>query len=182
MKILIKFVLLLTVLTSLAVVATPALAFCSDNTPSCGGPSGNTSTGSGNGGQQSGQSSSGSSTATPPPGCDSNATQGQAGYCGQQTTLGNNPNCNNTSASTCLNSIPFIHNDVQAVVDFLSGAVGLIVVGMIIAGGIQYTMAGDNAQAVSAAKTRITNGLIALFVFLFLFAFIQWLIPGGIFG
>jgi hypothetical protein len=59
--------------------------------------------------------------------------------------------------------------------------VGVVVVGVIILGGIQYTMAGDNPQAVTAAKQRIINGLIALAAFLLMFAFLEWLIPGGIF-
>lgn len=71
--------------------------------------------------------------------------------------------------------------DIQLVVDFLSVGVGIIVVGVIILGGIQYTIAGDNPQAVTAAKQRIINGLIALVAFIFTFAFLQWVVPGGIF-
>jgi hypothetical protein len=46
--------------------------------------------------------------------------------------------------------------------------------------GIQYSLAGDNATATGAAKQRITNGLIALATFIFAFALLQWLIPGGL--
>lgn len=69
----------------------------------------------------------------------------------------------------------------QQIVDFLSAAVGVVVVIMIIVGGIQYMTAGDSPQKVSDAKTRITNALIALAIFLFMAAFLQWLVPGGIF-
>jgi hypothetical protein len=79
-----------------------------------------------------------------------------------------------------LQSNPIIH-DINVVVTFLSIGVGIVVVGVIILGGIQYALAGDNAQAVSAAKQRITNGLIALLTFMVTFAFLQWIIPGGIF-
>lgn len=75
-----------------------------------------------------------------------------------------------------------IVRDIQIVVNFLSAGVGVVVVAMIILGGVQYAMAGDNPQAVSAAKQRITNGLVALLAFLLTFAFLQWLIPGGIFS
>ena len=72
--------------------------------------------------------------------------------------------------------------DIQKVVDVLSAGVAIVVVAMIIVGGIQYAIAGDNSSAVSAAKKRIINALIALFAFIFMFSFIEWLIPGGIFG
>lgn len=80
----------------------------------------------------------------------------------------------------CVTQSPIVH-DIQTIVDFLSAGVGIIVTGVIIVGGIQYTLAGGNPSAVTAARQRITNGLIALFAFLFIFAFLQWLIPGGIF-
>lgn len=85
-----------------------------------------------------------------------------------------------TKVQKCVNQSPVVH-DIQIIVDFLSALVGIIVTGVIILGGIQYTLAGGNPSALTAARQRITNGLIALFVFLFIFAFLQWLIPGGIF-
>ncbi|HZP55288.1 MAG TPA: hypothetical protein VFB03_00760 [Candidatus Saccharimonadales bacterium] len=95
------------------------------------------------------------------------------------TQFGND--CPSNATEQCLQNQPFI-KDLQTIVDFLSGLVGIVVVGVIILGGIQYSMAGDNPQGLTAAKGRITNGLIALAVFLFLFGLIQWLIPGGVFG
>ena len=74
-----------------------------------------------------------------------------------------------------------IVQDINVVVNFLSIGVGVVVIAMIIIGGIQYSIAGDNPQAVSAAKQRIINALIALVAYIFMFAFLQWLIPGGIF-
>ena len=74
-----------------------------------------------------------------------------------------------------------IAKDINQAVNFLSAFVGIVVVGSIILGGIQYAMAGDNPQAVSAAKQRIMNGLIALVAFMFTYAFLQWLVPGGVF-
>lgn len=74
-----------------------------------------------------------------------------------------------------------IVEDIQLVLNFLSAGVGIVVVGVIILGGIQYAMAGDSAEAIGKAKQRIINGLIALLAFIFLFAFVQWLVPGGIF-
>lgn len=86
--------------------------------------------------------------------------------------------CNNTN--TCLANNPLI-NWIKIAINFLSVGVGVIVVIMIIIGGIQYASAGPNPQAVQAAKKRITNSLIALLAYFFVFAFMQWLVPGGIF-
>lgn len=89
--------------------------------------------------------------------------------------------CANKTDQQCLKENPII-KDLNIIVGFLSGLVGVVVVGTIIMGGIQYAAAGDKADAVSAAKKRIINGVIALVTFLFVFAFLQWLIPGGIFS
>lgn len=72
--------------------------------------------------------------------------------------------------------------DINDFVKFLAAVVGIAVVGSIILGGIQYSSAGDNPQAVVAAKKRITDGLLALLAFLLTFAFLEWLIPGGVFS
>jgi hypothetical protein len=99
--------------------------------------------------------------------------------------------CKDTTASNglvsqakvnkCVDQSPIVH-DIQNIVNFLSAAVGVAVIAMIIVGGIQYSLAGDNSSALESAKKRITNAIIALFAFLFAWAFLQWLIPGGIFG
>lgn len=65
------------------------------------------------------------------------------------------------------------------VMNFLSAGVGIIVVVMVIIGGLQYTAAGNNPQAVTAAKKKISNALIAFVAFMLLYSFMQWLIPGG---
>jgi len=131
-------------------LAAPAMAMavtCSDNSPTCGGPSGNT---------------------------------GPSG-----TPVTTSSACQNTSTATqlnnCVSQSPLVR-DIQKIVNFLSAGIGVVVIGVIILGGIQYSMAGDNSQAVGAAKQRIINGLIALVAFIFMFAFLNWLLPGGAFG
>ena len=96
--------------------------------------------------------------------------------------------CDNGKASptdadikNCLNHNKIIQ-DLQTIVDFLSAAVALVVIGSLIFGGIQYSLAGDQAEMVTKAKKRITNSAVAMAAFLLMFAFIQWLIPGGIFS
>ena len=67
-----------------------------------------------------------------------------------------------------------------AIINILSAAAGLIITIVIIVGGIQYTTAKDDPQAVAAAKGRITNAILALAVYIFFYAFLQWLVPGGV--
>jgi hypothetical protein len=65
--------------------------------------------------------------------------------------------------------------------DALSVLVGIVVVMMIVIGGIQYSSAGNNPQAVAGAKKRISQALFALVAYIFMFAFLQWIVPGGVF-
>ena len=62
----------------------------------------------------------------------------------------------------------------------LSGLVGIIVILMIIIGGIQYSAARNDPQAIAAARGRVTNAVLALLFYLFIFAILQWLVPGGV--
>lgn len=66
-------------------------------------------------------------------------------------------------------------------INFLSGGVILIVSIVIVMGGIQYTTAAGNPQIIQAAKNKISNAVIALFLYFFMYSIAQWLIPGGIF-
>lgn len=89
--------------------------------------------------------------------------------------------CKKGNPQGCLRNNKLI-KDLQIIVDVMSAGVGVVVVAMIIIGGIQYSIAGDNPEKVKAARQRITNALIALVAFMFIFAFVQWLIPGGVFS
>lgn len=73
-----------------------------------------------------------------------------------------------------------IKNYVNPFIRLLSGLIGVIVAISLIWAGILYSSAGGDPGRVSAAKTRIYNSILALIAYLFLFAFLQWLIPGGI--
>lgn len=68
---------------------------------------------------------------------------------------------------------------VNPIVNFLAAVVGIVVVGSVILGGIQYSASDGDPGKVSAAKRRIINSLLALAAFVFLYAFLQWVIPGG---
>jgi hypothetical protein len=63
---------------------------------------------------------------------------------------------------------------------FLSIAVGLAVVIGILIGGLQYIASAGDPQKAAAGKKHIWNAVLALIVYLFLFAMLNFLIPGGI--
>lgn len=73
-----------------------------------------------------------------------------------------------------------IKNYVNPFIRLLTGLIGVVVTISLVVGGIQYSSAGGDPGKVSAAKKRIYNTLIALVAYIFMFAFLQWLIPGGI--
>ncbi len=66
------------------------------------------------------------------------------------------------------------------VLQLLSSAVAAVVLLMIIIAGVQYITSGANPSQVKAAKDRLTNALIALVLFLCMFAILNYLVPGGV--
>lgn len=67
-----------------------------------------------------------------------------------------------------------------AVIRVLSAGVGLVVVGSIVVGGIQYSASRGNPQATAAAVNRIRSSLYALLIYIFGFALLNYIIPGAI--
>lgn len=67
------------------------------------------------------------------------------------------------------------------ITNLLAVGVGVVVTIMIIVGGIQYASAGPNPAAIQSAKKKIANAILALIAYMFLYAFVQYLVPGGIF-
>lgn len=80
-----------------------------------------------------------------------------------------------------LNNNPIV-KDLDIFVTGLTGLVGVVIVANIVLAGIQYSTAGGNQQTTANARKRIMNSFLALFAFLLIWAFAQWLIPGGVFG
>lgn len=69
----------------------------------------------------------------------------------------------------------------NTVFNLVSGGIALAVIGNIIVAGIQYSTAQGDPSASGKAKNRIQGALIAFLMYLGLYAFLQWLIPGGVF-
>ena len=71
----------------------------------------------------------------------------------------------------------------QRAVNILSGITGLVILISLIVAGIQYTTARDNASQAAAARDRIRDlALIVIPLYVFGYALLQWLIPGGVFN
>jgi hypothetical protein len=83
----------------------------------------------------------------------------------------------NVSADTC----PIFTRYVIPAINALSGVVGVVIIIMVAWGGVQYASARDNPQQAAAAKDHIRNALIALVIYIFMVAFLNWVVPGGVF-
>jgi hypothetical protein len=68
----------------------------------------------------------------------------------------------------------------QLILRLLAIAVGLIIVLMIIIAGIQYITSRGEPENVKNAKNRLVNAIIALVLFLMMYAIIGYLVPGGV--
>ncbi len=64
----------------------------------------------------------------------------------------------------------------------LTAIIGVVIVIAIVISGIQYSASGGDPSKVAAAKKRIMNVILALLAYIFMAAFINWLLPGGLVG
>lgn len=85
-------------------------------------------------------------------------------------------NCNDVDS--CVNNNPLI-DYLVVFINFLSAAIGIVVVIVIVLAGIQYSTAGGDPGKTATAKKRIVNAIMALLAYFALFMFMQWLLPGG---
>lgn len=83
-------------------------------------------------------------------------------------------NC--ASASKC----DIINNYVNPGIRFLTAFVGLAVTIAIVYGGIEYGSSGGDPAKAAAGKNRIRNAVFTLIAFFFLYALLNFLIPGGV--
>jgi len=67
-----------------------------------------------------------------------------------------------------------------AFIRFLSAGVGLIIAGSLVFAGIQYTTSRGDPQATAAAVDRIQNSVMALLLFLFAYAILNYIVPGAV--
>ena len=67
-----------------------------------------------------------------------------------------------------------------AVIRILSDGVGLIIVASLTYAGVQYIGSQGDPQSTEAAVKRIRSNVLALFVFIFGYALLNYLIPGQV--
>lgn len=67
------------------------------------------------------------------------------------------------------------------VVQILTAGVGLVAIGGFVYAAILYTTAEGNAGQVTKAKETIFNVVVGLVLYALMWAFLQFLIPGGVF-
>ncbi len=68
------------------------------------------------------------------------------------------------------------------VVNILTMGIGVLATLGIVISGFQYITSGGNPQQMAKAKRRIIEIVIGLVVYGVMWVFLQWLIPGGVFG
>lgn len=73
-----------------------------------------------------------------------------------------------------------IINIIVIAINFLSAVAGVVFVLSIMISGFQYMTAQDNAGQIEKAKSRITMTLLALVIYIFMYALLNFLVPGGV--
>ena len=92
------------------------------------------------------------------------------------------PGCTADANAACEEgNCDFVKKYINPAINVLTLSFGLIVVISLISGGIQYSAAGGDPQKVANAKKRVSMTILALVAYSFLYAFLQFLVPGGIF-
>jgi len=93
-------------------------------------------------------------------------------------------NCADPAIGGCTSNdsrCDFIGKYINPAINLFSISFGIIAVISIVLGGIQYSAAGGDPQKVTMAKQRISKTLIAVIAYFFLYAFLEFIVPGGIF-
>lgn len=97
------------------------------------------------------------------------------------------PDCKNDYSCTpgdgekCLENNPIIVW-LNFFINVFAAVIGVGAVAMLIFAGVQYTTSADKPDQVEAAKKKIGAVVLGLAAFIFLYAFLNWLIPGGVIG
>lgn len=86
-----------------------------------------------------------------------------------------NPDCKPATQADLLKLI-------QNIIKFLAAGVGVVVTTMFAYSGFRYLTAGNNPSQVADAKSHISNALLALLLYIFGMALLNFIVPGGITG
>jgi len=67
-------------------------------------------------------------------------------------------------------------------INILTAGIGVVAVGGLVYGSILYASAGGGPEQVKKAKTIITDIAIGLVAYAFMYAFLNFIVPGGLFS
>ena len=65
-------------------------------------------------------------------------------------------------------------------INILSAVAGMAIIGSMMIAGYQYMTARDNAGQIEAARKRIVWAVSALLLLIFMYALLEFLVPGGV--
>lgn len=89
--------------------------------------------------------------------------------------------CQDPAISCTSGNCDLITEYLAPAINVFSASFAVIAVISLILGGINYTTSEGDPQKVARAKVRIRNTIFAVVAYMFLYAFLQFLVPGGIF-
>lgn len=100
--------------------------------------------------------------------------------CTKGTTLANCAEtatpCNSSQNGSC----DLVNNYLNKAINLLAIVVGVVIVISLIYGGILYSSSSGDPQKAAKARGHITSTVIALITFIFLYSFLQFIVPGGV--
>ena len=117
---------------------------------------------------------------TEPRGGNHGTTPGVANTGATNETCGDNPAVGIGIKIGCRGHGNPIADMAFAIIRVLSAGVGLVVIGSVVVGGIQYSASRGDPQATAQAINRIRSSLFALLIFIFGYALLNYIIPGQI--
>ena len=74
-----------------------------------------------------------------------------------------------------------IEGVLELILTILTGGVVIAAIIGIVLSGVQYMSSGGDTAMITKAKKRLSNVVIGLVAYGLLYAFLEWLIPGGLF-
>jgi hypothetical protein len=111
-----------------------------------------------------------------------NDTSTDSGDCVNCSGGACNDDAANPSADCSKQSCDLVSKYVNPAINLLTLLFGLIAAASIILGAIQFSSSGGDPQKAAAARGRISKTVFAILTYAFLYAFLEFLIPGGIFN
>jgi Type IV secretion system pilin len=92
------------------------------------------------------------------------------------------PSGTDTAATCDTSQCNLVTKYVNPFINLFSVIFGLIAVISLILGGINFSTSEGDPQKAARAKQRIFNTIFALVGYIFFYAFLQFLVPGGLFN